>query len=82
LTEAMTKPGPCQVRSKTESPCSRRAEVEILGILFCEACARKQEEEAQGFGSKPLAEALERSYPVNGFVRLTKAVGLPLRCLS
>jgi hypothetical protein len=71
LTEATTKPGPCQVRSKTESPCSRRAEVEILGILFCEACARKQEayfaigeltqeEEAQGFGSKPLAEALER----------------------
>jgi hypothetical protein len=93
LTEATTKPRPCQVRSKTESPCSRRAEVEILGILFCEACARKQEayfaigeltqeEEAQGFGSKPLAEALERSYPVNGFVRLTKAVGLPLRCLS
>ena len=71
LTEAMTHPGPCQVRSKTESPCLGRAEVEIRGIPFCEACAREQEayfaigeltqeEGAQGFGSKPLAEALER----------------------
>ena len=44
--------------------------MEIRGIPFCEACAREQEayfaigeltqEEAQGFGSKPLAEALER----------------------
>jgi hypothetical protein len=46
--------------------------VEIRGIPFCGACAREQEayfaigeltheeEEAQGFGSKPLAEALER----------------------
>jgi hypothetical protein len=44
--------------------------VEIQGIPFCEACAREQEayfaigeltqEEAQGFRSKPLAEALER----------------------
>jgi hypothetical protein len=44
----------------------------MQGIPFCEACAREQEayfaigeltqeeEEAQGFGSKPLAEALER----------------------
>jgi predicted Fe-S protein YdhL (DUF1289 family) len=31
------------VRSNTESPCSRRAEVDILGIPFCEACARQQE---------------------------------------
>jgi hypothetical protein len=71
LTEAVTKPEPCQVRSKTESPCPRRAEVEILGVAFCEPCAREQEVyfaigeltqevEAQGFGSKPLAEALER----------------------
>jgi hypothetical protein len=70
LTEAMTHPGPCQVRSKTESPCLGRAVVEIRGIPFCEACACEQEayfaigeltqEEAQGFGSKPLAEALER----------------------
>jgi hypothetical protein len=71
LNEAMMQPGSCQVRSRTESPCSRRAEVHILGIPFCEACAREQEayfaigeltqeEEAQGFRSKPLAEALER----------------------
>jgi predicted Fe-S protein YdhL (DUF1289 family) len=42
LTEAM-KLGPCQVRSNTESPCRRRAEVEILGVAFCEPCARVQE---------------------------------------
>ena len=70
MTEAVTHPGPCQVRSKTESPCLGRAEVEIQGIPFCEACAREQEayfaigeltqEEAQGFGSKPLAEALQK----------------------
>jgi hypothetical protein len=39
----VTKPGPCQVRSKTESPCPRSAEVEILGVAFCGPCARKQE---------------------------------------
>jgi hypothetical protein len=70
LSEAPRTSGSCQVRSKTESPCSRRAEVDILGIPFCEACAREQEayfaigeltqEEAQGFGSKSLGEALER----------------------
>jgi predicted Fe-S protein YdhL (DUF1289 family) len=71
LTQAPRTSGSCQVRSKTESPCLRRAEVEILGIPFCEACAREQEayfaigeltqeEKAQGLGSKPLAEALER----------------------
>jgi hypothetical protein len=65
------QPGPCQVRSKTENPCLHRAVVEIRGIPFCEACACEQEayfaigeltqeEKAQGFGSKPLAEALER----------------------
>ena len=64
------QPGSCQVRSKTESPCPRRAEVEILGVAFCGPCAREQEayfaigeltqEEAQDFGSKPLAEVLER----------------------
>jgi predicted Fe-S protein YdhL (DUF1289 family) len=74
LTEAMRHPGRCQVRSKTESPCLGRAEVEIRGIPFCEGCAREQEvyfaigeltqeeEKAQGFGSKPLAEALERMW--------------------
>ncbi len=61
---------PCQVRSKTGSPCTNRAVVEIRGIAFCEACAREQEayftigeltqEETQGLRSKQLAEALER----------------------
>ncbi len=37
------KPGPCQVRSKTESPCLHPAVVEIRGIPFCEPCAREQE---------------------------------------
>ena len=71
MTQAPRTSGSCQVRSKTESPCLGRAEVEIWGIPFCEACAREQEayfaigeltqeEGAQGFGSKPLAEALER----------------------
>ena len=70
MNEAMMQLGSCQVRSKTQSPCLQRAVVEILGIPFCEACAREQEayfaigeltqEEVQGFGSKPLAEALER----------------------
>ena len=69
LTE-VTKPGCCQVRSKTESPCLRSAEVEILGVAFCRPCARQQKayfaigelthEEARDLRSKPLAEVLER----------------------
>ena len=70
MTEA-TMPALCQVRSETESPCLRRAVVEIRGVAFCEACAREQEayfaigelvaeEERQGLRSKPLAEALKR----------------------
>jgi hypothetical protein len=69
LTE-VTKPGRCQVRSKTESPCPRRAEVEILGVAFCGPCARQQEayfaigelthEEARDLHSMTLAEVLER----------------------
>ena len=31
------------MRSNTESPCLRSAEVEILGVAFCGPCARKQE---------------------------------------
>jgi hypothetical protein len=59
------------VRIYTESPCPRRAEVEILGVGFCGPCARQQEvyfaigelthEEGQDLRSKPLAEMLERS---------------------
>jgi hypothetical protein len=70
LTEAMTKPGPCQVHIYTQSPCPRRAEVEILGVAFCGPCARQQEayfaigelthEDGQDLRSKPLAEVLER----------------------
>jgi hypothetical protein len=43
LTEAATRPGPCQVRIYTESPSPRSAEVEILGVAFCGPCARQQE---------------------------------------
>jgi hypothetical protein len=46
------------VRSRTESPCSRTAEVEILGVAFCGPCARQQE--ARDFRSEALAETLER----------------------
>jgi hypothetical protein len=66
----MTKPGRCQVGSKTESPCPRSAEVEILGVAFCGPCARKQEayfaigelthENGRDLHSKTLAELLER----------------------
>ena len=65
MTEA--KQEPCQVRSRTESPCPRTAEVEILGVGFCGPCAREQEayfaigeltqqeeDEAQGFRRKAL----------------------------
>jgi hypothetical protein len=70
LLEAMTKPGDCQVRINTQSPCPRRAEVEILGVAFCGPCARRQEayfaigelthEEGRDLRSKTLAEVLER----------------------
>jgi hypothetical protein len=60
----------CQVRSKTESPCPRRAVVEIRGVAFCAPCAREQEvyfaigeltqDETQGLRGKLLTEALER----------------------
>jgi hypothetical protein len=61
----------CEVRSKTGSPCHRRADVEIGGVAFCEPCAREQEayfaigeltqeDETQGSGSKLLVDALKR----------------------
>jgi hypothetical protein len=43
LTEATTELGSCQVRSRTERPCVRPAVVKILGVPFCEQCAREQE---------------------------------------
>jgi len=71
LTEA--KQEPCQVRSRTESPCPRRAEVEILGVAFCGPCALQQEayfaigeltqqDEARELRSGPLVKALERMW--------------------
>jgi hypothetical protein len=69
LIQATTRrPVPCQVGSKTESPCLHRAVVEIRGIPFCEACAREQEayfaigeltdEEPQFPRSEPLGKTL------------------------
>ena len=67
MTQATTKPVPCQMRSKTESPCLHRAVVEIRGIPFCEACAREQEayfaigeltQEPHALRSGPLSKSL------------------------
>jgi hypothetical protein len=68
LTQATSKSGLCQVRSKTQSPCLHRAVVEVRGIPFCEACALEQEayfaigeltrEETQGLRSEPLSKTL------------------------
>jgi hypothetical protein len=67
---AEAKQTPCQVGNKTGNPCPRGAEVEILGVAFCGACAREQEayfaigelvdQEVQDFPSGSLAKALER----------------------
>ena len=70
LTEA-AMPAACQVRSRTESPCPRRAVVEVRGVAFCGPCAREQEayfaigelvaqEETRGLRGRALAEALKR----------------------
>ena len=66
-----TKRVPCQVRSKTKSPCHYRAVVEVRGIPFCGACAREQEayfaigeltwEETQGLRSGPLGKTLGKT---------------------
>jgi hypothetical protein len=66
-----TIPKPCQVRSRTQSPCPHRAVVKIRGVAFCGACAREQEayfaigelvaqEERRSFRTEPLAQALKR----------------------
>ena len=85
MTEAMTKSRPCQVRSNTESPCPRSAEVEILGVAFCGPCARQQEayfsigeltRGKQSLRSEPLAEALSRMRrergPTGGIIALAR----------
>src|SRR5918998_6439788 len=64
-------PAPCQVRSRAESPCPRRAFVEVRGVAFCGPCAREQEayfaigeivarEGWQGLRGARLADALKR----------------------
>ena len=85
MTE-VTKPGRCQVRIYTQSPCPRRAEVEILGVAFCGPCARQQEayfaigelthEEARDLRSKPLAEVLERKR--QECTESTESIGAPI----
>jgi hypothetical protein len=65
----VTQAGGCQVRSNTESPCPRQAEVEILGVAFCGPCARQQEayfaigvlthEDTESLRDKALVEALK-----------------------
>jgi hypothetical protein len=68
---AEAKQEPCQVRSRTESPCPRIAEAKILGVAFCGPCARRQEayfaigeltqqEEVRDLRSGSLVEALEK----------------------
>ena len=69
MNEATTKPLACQVRSKVENPCPRRAEVEIHGVAFCGPCAREQRayfaigeltrEDTEGLRGGVLAEALK-----------------------
>ena len=85
MTE-VTKPVPCQVRSNTESPCPRSAEVEILGVAFCGPCARQQEvyfaigelthEDGRDLRSKPLAEVLERKRRESAGIKETMAAEL------
>ena len=67
--DAVTQQGPCQVRSRTENPCLRSAEVEIRGVAFCGPCAHEQEayfaigelthEDGRGLRSKRLGEVLD-----------------------
>jgi predicted Fe-S protein YdhL (DUF1289 family) len=87
LTEAKTRPRPCQVRSRTESPCPRRAEVEIRGVAFCGPCAREQEvyfaigeltdeEETHVLRGRALAEALKMMRRERAGVKETMAAEL------
>ena len=71
LTQAATKAGLCQVRSRTQSPCLHQAVVEVWGIPFCEACAREQEvyfaigeltqEETRDLRGEPLSKSLGKT---------------------
>jgi hypothetical protein len=86
----MTKPRFCQVRINAESPCPRRAVVEILGVDFCGPCAREQEayfaigeltrEDTQGLRSEPLSKTLAGTLDL---LRRQRADGLAAaRCLD
>ncbi len=85
MTEAMI-PGPCQVRSRTESPCLRSAEVEILGVAFCGPCAHEQEayfaigeltqEDKEDLRGRALTEALKMMRRERAGVKETMAVEL------
>jgi len=84
-----TKRGPCQVRSNTESPCPRRAVVEILGVDFCGPCARQQEiyfaigeltqEDTEGLRGGALAKALKMMRRERASVKETMAAQTNLR---
>ena len=68
MIDAVTQQRPCQVRSRTQSPCLHQAVVEIRGVPFCEACAREQEvyfaigeltqEETRDLRGEPLSKSL------------------------
>jgi hypothetical protein len=83
LTEA--KQEPCQVRSSTDSPCPRTAEVEFLGVAFCGPCARQQEayfaigelthEEGRNLRSKPLADVEARKGQDDVEHRVSRSLG-------
>ena len=40
------EPKTCWVRSEAADPCGRPAAIEIMGVPFCERCAREHEEYA------------------------------------
>lgn len=40
------EPKVCWVRSAADDPCGRPSTVEIMGVPFCEGCAREYEEYA------------------------------------
>ena len=85
MTEAMI-PGPCQVRSRTDSPCPRTAEMEIMGVGFCGPCARRQEayfaigelthEDGRGLRGKALTETLKMMRRERAGVKETMAAEL------
>jgi hypothetical protein len=86
LSGATTKPRFCQVRINAESPCPRRAVVEILGVDFCGPCARQQEiyfaigeltqEDTEGLRGGALAEALKMMRRERAGVKETMAAEL------